>query len=153
MLDPFTPLLIQSIPSMAALIWPVYGQQSPVVLTIMPVRSGCSKILTPTLAVMTPAKGMTAIVSIKHPDPQFESQTKVKLMNPEVQTYVQQVVGDTFSTFLEREPSSSCQSNHSKMSDLRTRTRLCSQESARSLMHPQIRTQINDLTRQVSRLL
>jgi DNA gyrase subunit B len=50
-------------------------------------------------------EGMTAIVSIKHPDPQFESQTKVKLMNPEVQTYVQQVVGDTFSTFLEENPS------------------------------------------------
>ena len=49
-------------------------------------------------------EGMTAIVSIKHPDPQFESQTKVKLMNPEVQTYVQQVVGDTFSTFLEENP-------------------------------------------------
>jgi len=31
-------------------------------------------------------EGMTGIISIKHPDPQFESQTKVKLMNPEVQT-------------------------------------------------------------------
>ncbi|MFZ3070098.1 MAG: DNA topoisomerase (ATP-hydrolyzing) subunit B [Anaerolineaceae bacterium] len=50
-------------------------------------------------------EGMTAIVSIKHPDPQFESQTKVKLMNPEVQTYVQQVVGDTFATFLDENPS------------------------------------------------
>jgi len=50
-------------------------------------------------------EGMTAIVSIKHPDPQFESQTKVKLMNPEVQTYVQQVVGDAMSTFLEENPS------------------------------------------------
>lgn len=50
-------------------------------------------------------EGMTAIVSIKHPDPQFESQTKVKLMNPEVQTYVQQIVGDAFSTFLEENPS------------------------------------------------
>ena len=50
-------------------------------------------------------EGMTAIISIKHPDPQFESQTKVKLMNPEVQTYVQQVVGEAFSTFLEENPS------------------------------------------------
>ncbi len=51
-------------------------------------------------------EGMTAIVSIKHPDPQFESQTKVKLMNAEVQTYVTQIVGDFFSTFLEENPSS-----------------------------------------------
>jgi len=50
-------------------------------------------------------EGMTAIVSIKHPDPQFESQTKVKLMNPEVQTYVQQVVTEAFSRFLEENPS------------------------------------------------
>lgn len=49
-------------------------------------------------------EGMTAIVSIKHPDPQFESQTKVKLMNPEVQTFVQQVVVEAFSTFLEENP-------------------------------------------------
>jgi DNA gyrase subunit B len=46
-------------------------------------------------------EGLTAIVSIKHPDPQFESQTKVKLMNPEVQTFVQQVVNETFGEFLE----------------------------------------------------
>jgi DNA gyrase subunit B len=50
-------------------------------------------------------EGLTAIVSIKHPDPQFESQTKVKLMNPEVQTYVQQVVSDGFTNFLEQNPS------------------------------------------------
>ena len=49
-------------------------------------------------------EGLTAIVSIKHPDPQFESQTKVKLMNPEVQTYVQQVVGEYFNSFLEENP-------------------------------------------------
>jgi len=47
---------------------------------------------------------MTAIVSIKHPDPQFESQTKVKLMNPEVQTYVQQVVQEAFASFLDENP-------------------------------------------------
>jgi DNA gyrase subunit B len=50
-------------------------------------------------------EGLTAIVSIKHPDPQFESQTKVKLMNAEVQTYVQQVAGEGFGTFLEENPS------------------------------------------------
>jgi DNA gyrase subunit B len=50
-------------------------------------------------------EGLTAIVSIKHPDPQFESQTKVKLMNPEVQTSAQQVIGEAFSTFLEENPS------------------------------------------------
>ncbi|NMC53831.1 MAG: DNA topoisomerase (ATP-hydrolyzing) subunit B [Chloroflexi bacterium] len=50
-------------------------------------------------------EGLTSIVSIKHPDPQFESQTKVKLMNPEVQTLVQQVVGEVFATFLEENPS------------------------------------------------
>jgi DNA gyrase subunit B len=49
-------------------------------------------------------EGMTAIVSIKHPDPQFESQTKVKLMNPEVQTFVQQVVVEAFTTFLDENP-------------------------------------------------
>ncbi len=50
-------------------------------------------------------EGLTAIVSVKHPEPQFESQTKVKLMNPEVQTYVQQVVSESFSSFLEENPS------------------------------------------------
>ncbi len=48
-------------------------------------------------------EGLTAIVSIKHPDPQFESQTKVKLMNPEVQSVTTQVVNDAFSMFLEQD--------------------------------------------------
>jgi DNA gyrase subunit B len=50
-------------------------------------------------------EGMTAIISIKHPDPQFESQTKVKLMNTEVQTYATQVIGEAFGEFLEENPS------------------------------------------------
>jgi DNA gyrase subunit B len=50
-------------------------------------------------------EGLTAIVSIKHPDPQFESQTKVKLMNPEVQTLVQPVVGEALGMFFEENPS------------------------------------------------
>lgn len=50
-------------------------------------------------------EGMTAVVSVKHPDPQFESQTKVKLMNADVQNLVQQVVGEAYNEFLEENPS------------------------------------------------
>ncbi|MGD2146024.1 MAG: ATP-binding protein, partial [Anaerolineae bacterium] len=47
-------------------------------------------------------EGLTAIVSVKHPDPQFESQTKVKLMNAEVRGLVDTVVSDALSEFMER---------------------------------------------------
>ncbi len=67
-------------------------------------KSGLLKDADPNFAGDDTREGLTAIISIKHPDPQFESQTKVKLMNPEVQTYVTQVVGETFSTFLEENP-------------------------------------------------
>jgi len=49
-------------------------------------------------------EGLTAIVSVKHPMPQFESQTKVKLLNPEVQGAVSQVVSEAFYEFLEVNP-------------------------------------------------
>ncbi len=49
-------------------------------------------------------EGITAIVSVKHPDPSFESQTKVKLINPEVQGAVSQVVTEAFNEFLELNP-------------------------------------------------
>jgi len=67
-------------------------------------KSGLLKEADPNFAGDDTREGLTAIISIKHPDPQFESQTKVKLMNPEVQTYVQQVAGDAFGTFLEENP-------------------------------------------------
>ena len=68
-------------------------------------RAGLLKDNDPNFSGDDTREGLTAIISVKHPDPQFESQTKVKLMNPEVQTYVQQVVGEAFSTFLEENPS------------------------------------------------
>ncbi len=67
-------------------------------------KNGLLKEADPNFSGDDTREGLTAIISIKHPDPQFESQTKVKLMNPEVQTYVQQVVGDAFGTFLEETP-------------------------------------------------
>jgi DNA gyrase subunit B len=50
-------------------------------------------------------EGMTAIVSVRVPDPQFESQTKVKLTNPEVEGIVQSVVGEGLLKYLEENPS------------------------------------------------
>ncbi len=49
-------------------------------------------------------EGLTAIVSIAHPSPQFESQTKVKLINPEIQGPVAAVVSDFFGEYLETNP-------------------------------------------------
>ena len=49
-------------------------------------------------------EGMTVVVSIKHPDPQFESQTKVKLMNAEVSGIVSSVLAEAMSAYLEENP-------------------------------------------------
>ena len=68
-------------------------------------RGGLLKDNDPNFTGDDTREGLTAIISIKHPDPQFESQTKVKLMNPEVQTISQQVVNEAFSSFLEENPS------------------------------------------------
>lgn len=48
--------------------------------------------------------GLTGIVSVRHPNPQFESQTKVKLLNPEVNAAVSSVVSEKFADFLELNP-------------------------------------------------
>jgi DNA gyrase subunit B len=46
-------------------------------------------------------EGLTAVISCKVPDPQFDSQTKGKLVNPEVKDIVQSVAYDYLSAFLE----------------------------------------------------
>jgi len=67
-------------------------------------KGGLLKDADPNFSGDDTREGLTGIVSIKHRDPQFESQTKVKLMNPEVQTYVQQVLVEAFGEFLEENP-------------------------------------------------
>jgi DNA gyrase subunit B len=49
-------------------------------------------------------EGMTAVISLKVPNPQFEGQTKQKLGNNDVGSIVQQIVGEHITTFLEENP-------------------------------------------------
>ncbi|MDE5767380.1 MAG: DNA topoisomerase (ATP-hydrolyzing) subunit B [Malacoplasma sp.] len=49
-------------------------------------------------------EGLTAIVSVKHPNPQYEGQTKRKLGNSEVRPFVSSVVGEIFEKYLLENP-------------------------------------------------
>ncbi|WP_188651134.1 DNA topoisomerase (ATP-hydrolyzing) subunit B [Pontibacillus salipaludis] len=51
-------------------------------------------------------EGLTAIISIKHPDPQFEGQTKTKLGNSEARTVTDNIFNEYFSKFLFENPDS-----------------------------------------------
>jgi DNA gyrase subunit B len=49
-------------------------------------------------------EGLTAVISIKHPDPSFDSQTKSKLVSSEVKTIVESTVYDKLGQFFEENP-------------------------------------------------
>jgi len=67
-------------------------------------KSGLLKDNEPNLSGEDVREGLTAILSVKLVDPQFESQTKAKLGNAEVRGQVESVVGEALSTFLEENP-------------------------------------------------
>ena len=48
--------------------------------------------------------GLTAVISVKLTNPQFEGQTKAKLGNPEVRTQVETILGEAFNIYLEDNP-------------------------------------------------
>ena len=50
------------------------------------------------------AEGLTAVISVKHPNPQFEGQTKTKLGNSEVRKIVNGIVSEQFQRFLLEDP-------------------------------------------------
>ncbi|TWT59114.1 DNA gyrase subunit B [Thalassoglobus neptunius] len=59
---------------------------------------------------MTPSgddfrEGLAGVITVRIPNPQFESQTKIKLTNPEVDGAVNSVVGEVLSKYLEENPS------------------------------------------------
>ncbi|MGL5831144.1 MAG: DNA topoisomerase (ATP-hydrolyzing) subunit B [Candidatus Altimarinota bacterium] len=49
-------------------------------------------------------EGLTAIISVKIADPQFEGQTKTKLGNSEIRTAVENAFGESFATFMDEHP-------------------------------------------------
>ena len=49
-------------------------------------------------------EGLTAVISVKHPDPQFEGQTKTKLGNSDVRGIVEGAVHEGLATYLEENP-------------------------------------------------
>ncbi|WP_059172210.1 DNA topoisomerase (ATP-hydrolyzing) subunit B [Bacillus sp. FJAT-27445] len=67
-------------------------------------RSGIFKEADSNLSGEDVREGLTAIVSIKHPDPQFEGQTKTKLGNSEVRTVTDAVFADQFEKFMLENP-------------------------------------------------
>jgi len=49
-------------------------------------------------------EGLSAVISVKLPDPQFESQTKIKLGNPEIRQIVSQIVTEKLTQYFEEHP-------------------------------------------------
>jgi DNA gyrase subunit B len=67
-------------------------------------KSGLIKEKEENLSGEDTREGLTAVILVKIPDPQFEGQTKNKLGNPEVRGYVEKVMGEYFAYFLEENP-------------------------------------------------
>jgi DNA gyrase subunit B len=67
-------------------------------------KSGLLKEKEENLSGEDTREGLTCIILVKLPDPQFEGQTKNKLGNPEVRGHVEQVMGEYFNYYLEEHP-------------------------------------------------
>ncbi len=49
-------------------------------------------------------EGLTAVISVQHPEPKFESQNKIRLLNAEVEGYVSSVLNEGLAKYLEENP-------------------------------------------------
>ncbi len=69
--------------------------------------SGLSKELGESLTGEDIREGLTAVISVKIPNPQFEGQTKTKLGNSEVKGLVENLINERFTIYLEENPGES----------------------------------------------
>ncbi len=67
-------------------------------------KSGAIKEKDASLSGDDVREGLTAVISVKLPNPQFESQTKVRLTNVEVEGVVNSIVGEKLAEYLEENP-------------------------------------------------
>ena len=67
-------------------------------------KNGLAKEVDANLSGEDVREGLTAIISIKHPDPQFEGQTKTKLGNSEARTVTDNVFAGRFESFMLENP-------------------------------------------------
>jgi len=75
-------------------------------------------------------EGLTAVISVKHPDPQFEGQTKTKLGNSEVRGIVESATHDKLGTFFEENPDTARKVVHKAAEAARARARRRKKERA-----------------------
>lgn len=68
-------------------------------------KTGVLKEQDPNLTGEDVREGLTAIISVKLQEPQFEAQTKVKLSNPEIRTQTELTVNEHLNQYLEENPS------------------------------------------------
>ena len=86
-------------------------------------------------------EGLTAIVSIKHPNPQFEGQTKTKLGNSEARTITESVFSEAFEKFLLENPNVA----RKIVEKVRWRTCTCCDEKARELTRRKSALEVSSL--------
>ena len=88
----------------AARTCPASAPRSPARINAYARQAACSRRRTTNLQGEDVREGLTAIISVKIHDPQFEGQTKTKLGNPPVEGFVQAAVNKGLAEFLEENP-------------------------------------------------
>ena len=101
----FSPSPTTSTPSKAARTWSDFAPRLTRSINNYAVSSGLLKKDDENLQGDDVREGLTAVISVKVPEPQFEGQTKTKLGNSEVKGIVEALVNEKFASYLGEHPS------------------------------------------------